>query len=214
MFRTISASARFSSAIDISSPGDVNYAIKESHQKEADVKYSWLSGNLSKALTIILLAFPLAFQPALAASGRKGATVVVTQSSGVQTGELVGVNDSALVLLTKTGDLTIEAALIDSVRIVKKASAIPVAIGFGVAGGAAGLGIAYATGVKSDTIGGGLAIGVGSIAIGALVGVIAGVLMIDSLSKDDVLVFKGRPDGEIKGLLTRLRSQARVTDYR
>jgi hypothetical protein len=74
--------------------------------------------------------------------------------------------------------------------------------------------LAYASGVKSDTVGGGLAIGVGSIAVGGLVGVIAGVLLTDSLAKDEVLVFKGRSEGEVNEMLTRLRGRARVAGYR
>jgi hypothetical protein len=74
--------------------------------------------------------------------------------------------------------------------------------------------LAYASGVKSDTIGGGLAIGVGSIAVGGLVGVIAGVLLTDSLAKDEVLVFKGRSEREVNEMLTRLRGRARVAGYR
>ncbi len=167
-----------------------------------------------RILAICSLTLLVAFQPARLAAEGKGAKVAVTQDSGIQKGELVGVRDSALVLLTEAGDMTIETAQIESVRIVKRASAVPVAIGFGIAGGFAGIGLAYASGVKSDTIEGGFAIGVGSIAIGALVGVIAGLLMTDSLAKDEVLVFKGKSDVEIKELLTRLRSQARVPDYR
>jgi hypothetical protein len=184
------------------------------NEKEADVNRHGLSVNWLKVLTTGFLALFLAFQPALAASGRKGATLVIAQSSGIQKGELIGVKESGLVLLTKSGDLTIETSQIETVRIVKKASTAPVAIGFGVAGGFAGLGLAYASGIKSKDIGGGLAIGVGSIAIGALAGVVAGVLLTDSLAKDEVMVFKGKSDSEIKELLTRLRGQARATDYR
>jgi len=173
-----------------------------------------LTGTWRRILAVCFLTFLVAFQPALPASGSKGAIVAVTQGSGTQKGELVGVRESALVLLTEAGDVTVEIAQIESVRIVKKAAAVPVAIGLGVAGGAAGLGLAYASGVKSDSIGGGLAIGVGSIAIGALAGAIAGILLTDSFAKDEVLVFKGKSDGEIKDLLTRLRSKARVADYR
>jgi len=178
------------------------------------MKYQGLSANRLNALAIVFLVFFLAFPSVLSAAGRKGAKLVVTQSSGFQKGELIGVNDHALILSTEGGDQTIEVAQIESVRIIKKASTLPVALGFGVMGGGAGLGLAYASGVKSDTIGGGLAIGVGSIAVGGLVGVIAGVLLTDSLAKDEVLVFKGRSEGEVSEMLTRLRGQARVTGYR
>jgi hypothetical protein len=160
------------------------------------------------------LALLLAFQPALSASKTRGAAVVVTQASGAQKGELIGVRESALILLTEAGDLTVEVAQIESVRIVKKASKIPVAIGFGIAGGAASYGLALASGVKVNSIGGGFALGVGVIAAGVVGGAIAGIAMADSLASDEVLVFKGRSESEVSELLTRLRSHARVGDYR
>ena len=94
-------------------------------------------------MVIGFLAPIVALHPVVSASRTEGATVVVIQGTGAQKGELVGVRESALVLLTKAGDVTIEAAQIESVRIVKKASPVPAAIGLGIAGGAAGLGLAY-----------------------------------------------------------------------
>jgi outer membrane lipoprotein SlyB len=192
----------------------IRFVPQESRIKEADVNYHGLRENLARTLTTGLLVFFLALPSALSASGREGARLVVAQSSGIQKGELIGVNDHALVLSTERGDQTIEVAQIESVRIVKKANKVAAAVGFGIVGGPAGLGLAYASGIKSKDIGGGLAIGVGAIAIGALAGVVAGILLTDSLVKDEVLVFKGRSDGEVKEMLTRLRGQARVTDYR
>ena len=158
--------------------------------------------------------FFLAFPSVLSAARRKGARLVVTQSSGVQKGELIGVNDRALVLLTEGGDQTIEVAQIESVRIIKKANPIPVAIGFGVAGGFASFGLALASGVKVNSIGGGFALGVGVIAAGVVGGAIGGIAMSDGLAKDEVLAFKGSSDGEVNEMLTRLRGHARVTGYR
>jgi hypothetical protein len=45
-------------------------------------------------------------------------------------------------------------------------------------------------------------------------GAIAGIAMADSLASREILVFKGKSESEVSGLLTRLRSHARVDNYR
>ena len=41
-------------------------------------------------------------------------------------------------------------------------------------------------------------------------GAIGGIAMSDGLVKDEVLVFRGRSDGDVQEMLTRLRGQARA----
>ena len=172
------------------------------------------AGRIGAIMVGSLIGLAMA-HPGLAGEGRSGARVLIKAGGAIQKGELVGVRQDGLVIISEQQISTVPIADIESVRIVHKASKLLAGWAGSFLGGAASIPIARA--VADNTSGDwGDAIGAGSAVLlgGAVVGAVAGVLLADGLAKDEVFVFKGRPVDEIAKNLEQLRKQARIQDYR
>lgn len=169
-------------------------------------------------LAVVGLLAPLAVQPraALGRARTAGAIVVVTSGAGTIKGELIGVRDDAVIILSEKGDETISVSEIESVRIVRRA---PI-LGLGLLGWAAGaaVGLLAAPRINNDDpLGDGMVKLFKNFAyggIGCIVGTGAGVGTALAIGKDKMIVFKGRTKEENTTALKGLRKEARVADYR
>lgn len=154
------------------------------------------------------------------AKKRSGANIVVQRAEGVKIkGELVGVRSDGLVLETKEGAATIPITEIESLWTVKKMSSRSqrASIGMGgLIGGIGGFVAAKMSHIKPSDMGDSIALGelflVGGMVVGA--GVAALVVIVTRTSKGDVYDFKNKSEEKIEAMLTDLRKQARVPDYR
>jgi hypothetical protein len=169
-------------------------------------------------ITAAGLLAALAAQPRAAFGGARtaGATVVVTTGGGAVKGELIGVREDGIVLMSEKGDNTILISEIDNVRIVRHA---PI-LGLGLLGLAVGgaVGFLAAPHIQNeDPLGEGLVKLVKDFAytsIGCIIGIGAGVGTALAIGKDKVIIFKGRTKEENTTALNGLRKEARVSDYR
>lgn len=162
-----------------------------------------------RIVTAIMAALAgfLLFQPApLAAGGRQGTKVVVTQRDGTKTaGELISVSQDALVVLAKPWeDKTLAVSDIRSVRIIRRSRALALGL-IGLAGGAT-VGFVAATRDPEErdpnlTMSWTLATGATLGAFGALVGT--------GLGLDKVLRFDGKPPATVEKYLNKLRPRSR-----
>ena len=165
-------------------------------------------------LAALQTACSLALVPAIEGGGRKGFDVVITQGEGVQKGVLVGVKSDSLVIIGAAGIVTVPVAEIRSVRVIRKLHKVSGGLIGAAAGAVLGLGAAAASGIKTDDWG--EAIGAASLFMlgGMVPGAVAGVLLADQLAKDEVYDLSGRSGQDIEKILGRLRTIARVRDYR
>jgi hypothetical protein len=139
---------------------------------------------------------------------RKGADLIVQKKDGQQVqGELITVKPSSLLLLdAQTGaDVSVELGDLKSIKIIKRSKAWQLGIlGFGLGalyGVIAIQGEAEAPGETfSCTVLCGALSAIPTVLIGAFLG------------KDKTIEISGKSDTEIKGILRKLRHQARVTD--
>ena len=177
----------------------------------------WVRRAAASMGTVGLLA-ALGAQPqaALGRGRTAGATVVVTTGGAAVKGELIGVREDAIVLMSERGDNTILVSEIDNVRIVKRAPIVGLGLLGLVVGGAVGL-LAAPHIHNEDPLGEGIINLVKDFAyasIGCIIGIGAGVGTALAIGKDKVIVFKGKTKEENTTALNGLRKEARVADYR
>ena len=152
----------------------------------------------------------------LAVKGRHGADTVITKKDGrVVKGELIAVKmDSILLLISPWGiDESIGISDISSIRIANRSNALVGAIWGSLLGGFAG---AYIGQEVGEYHGGLLDFSTAFTIIGGAIGVLAGGgggLLIGSHIKERFDIEGKSPEG-IKMILERLRSRARIPDFR
>ena len=132
-------------------------------------------------------------------------------------GELVAVKPSSLLLLDpKTGaDVSIEIGDIAVIIIMKKSKAwTGGAFGFAV-GALAGISIGALIGSISEEDGGGLSFGsfISVVAVFGAISAIPGVIIGAILGTDKTIQVKGKSPEQIKAVLEKLRSRARITNF-
>jgi len=166
-------------------------------------------------LGVLLLA---AISTTLVAKERAGAEVILAKKDGlVVKGELVAIKNDSVLLVDASGggDSSIVISDIRSIKIVKGSKAgLGIAIG-ALVGGAAGALIGHEIGKPN----GGLidvsaAITVGGAAGGVFAGGLAGYLIGHHTKKGEILQFEGESPERIEAILGKLRSLARVPDFR
>jgi hypothetical protein len=173
------------------------------------------SVRILACLVALQCACASAFWPfARGAKGHPGANVVITRAGGFLQGELIGVKPEGLVLLAESGVVTVAPSEIVSLRIKKKMSSGAAGTIGGLVGMSAAIGVAKLSNIQTDDLED--AIGKGSLVLlaGFAVGAVGGILMADGFAKDEVIVFRNKSDTEREQILTRLKQQARVEDYR
>jgi len=152
------------------------------------------------------------------AKERRGTELMITKTDGQQiAGELIAVKPSSLLLLDpKTGaDVSIEIGDIAVIKIMKRSKALTGgAFGFAV-GSLAGISIGALIDSISEDDGGGLSFGsfVFIVAICGAIGALPGMLIGEILGTDKTIQIEGKPPEEIKAVLEKLRSRARITNY-
>jgi hypothetical protein len=141
---------------------------------------------------------------------RKGAELIVQKKDGQQMkGELIAVKPSSLLLLdSQTGaDVSVEIGEIAVIKIMKKSKALTGALGGFLIGGGAGYLVAYATdkeyATDPDTH---------VFLYYGILGLIAGWIAGEALGRDKTIKIEGKSPEEIKAVLEKLRSRARVRE--
>jgi gas vesicle protein len=186
------------------------------------MEHDGISGRLRRVaawLAAVSFLSALAVQPkaALGRARTVGGIVIVTTGTGTVKGELIGVREDALVVMSAKGDDTIPIAEIDSVTIVRRAPAVRFGMILGgVVGAAVGALAAPRTNndasIWRDFNNFGKLLG--RAGIGCLIGAMAGVLTATVIAKDKVVVLKGKTKEETPAALKDLKKEARVSDYR
>jgi hypothetical protein len=179
----------------------------------AGIQLAW-----KKQILIFCVLCLMALSGNLAAKERHGANTVITKKDGrAVKGELIAVKmDSILLLISPWGiDGSIGISDISSIRIAKKSKALIGAISGSLLGGLAG---AYIGQEVGEYHGGLLDFSTAFTIIGGAIGVLAGGgggLLIGSHVKDwEKFDIEGKSPEGIKMILERLRSRARVPNFR
>ncbi len=167
---------------------------------------------LGSRLTFLFLLSLLILFSSLEAGSRRGAEIVVQKSDGQQIhGELIAVKEASLLLLDAESriDVSVNVKEIELVHVLKGPKTGLGAISGLLVGGVVGV---AATGKGSDCgkcpsstsrkiTGGALVGGLGAL-IGALIGASAG--------GNEIIIFKGLPQEQLKIELEKMRSKARI----
>jgi hypothetical protein len=161
------------------------------------------------AVIAIAVAALLIVPGGLAAKEKRGASVIVTRVDGqLFEGELIAVRQDSLVLLGPSGaDVSVSAAEIGSVRIVR-----PSKVGKGAMLG--GLGGALIGGILGGTSGGidEYTASQTAFMLGFVLGAIGGLGVGTLMSVDTIVPFAGEPDAIVRTRLEKLRPYCR--EYR
>ena len=169
-----------------------------------------------RRLILISLIFLFIFSNNLEAGAKRGAEIVVQKNDGSQIrGELIAVKKSSLLLLdSESGiDVSVNTTEIEIVHVLKGPKT-----GLGAISGFLVGGVIGATAVGKDKncgqcpnsarrniIGGALVGGIGAL-IGALIGSSAG--------NNEIIILKNLPQEALESELERIRSKARIRDFR
>ena len=174
---------------------------------------------MKNKIVILLVAFSsLTSSSNLFTKERRGAELMITKTDSQQiAGELIAVKPSSLLLLDpKTGaDVSIEIGDIAVIKIMKKSKAwTGGAFGFAV-GALAGISIGALIDSISEDDGGGLSFGsfISVVAVFGAISAIPGVTIGAILGTDKTIQVKGKSPEEIKAVLEKLRSKARITNF-
>jgi len=174
----------------------------------------------NKVLVLVMVFSLLVCSGKVIAKERRGADLVITKTDGQQiTGELIAVKPSSLLLLdSQTGtDVSADINDIRDIRIVKK-SRLLLGAGGGLLVGAIFGALVGAIGYQEPDGGdpmftsrsGSAGFGAFLFAVpGALAGAVVGILH----GKDETIHLEGKSPEEIKAVMEKLRSQARITDF-
>ena len=172
----------------------------------------------NKVLVLVVVFSLLICSENIMAKDRRGAELMITKTDSQQiAGELVAVKPSSLLLLDpKTGaDVSIEIGDIAVIIIMKKSKAwTGGAFGFAV-GALAGISIGALIGSISEEDGGGLSFGsfISVVAVFGAISAIPGVIIGAILGTDKTIQVKGKSPEQIKAVLEKLRSRARITNF-
>ena len=172
----------------------------------------------NKVLVLVVVFSLLICSENIMAKDRRGAELMITKIDSQQiAGELVAVKPSSLLLLDpKTGaDVSIEIGDIAVIIIMKKSKAwTGGAFGFAV-GALAGISIGALIGSISEEDGGGLSFGsfISVVAVFGAISAIPGVIIGAILGTDKTIQVKGKSPEQIKAVLEKLRSRARITNF-
>jgi hypothetical protein len=152
----------------------------------------------------------------LAAKERHGADTTITMINGrVVKGELIAVKmDSKVLLISSWGiDESIGISEIRSIRIVKNSKALNGTILGSLLGGGMGLIVGFIVmeeypGARENEVLPPLVL------VGALAGGVVGLLIGSPKKEGEIFSFEGRPPEGIRMILEKLRSKAKVPDFR
>jgi len=168
-----------------------------------------------KKFIALFLVFSLMMLSAnLYAKERRGAKLMVTKKDGqLIEGELITVKENSLLLLDAEGkDVSVDIADIKAIKIVRKSKFWSGAgIGFLIGGGTVALLASSEAPVEEGSewlwyLAWGVIFGAPCALIGGLLGAFAGT--------DKTIQIEGRSDLEIKEVQEKLRSKARIPDYK
>ncbi len=169
----------------------------------------------NKVLVLVVIFSILICSENLMAKERRGTELMITKTDGQQiAGELIAVKPSSFLLLDpKTGaDVSIEIGDIAVIRIMKKSKAwTGGAFGF-AAGSLAGISFGALISDMED-----VRLSFGSfifiVAIFGATAAIPGMLIGAILGTDKTIQIEGKSPLEIKAVLEKLRSKARITNF-
>lgn len=168
----------------------------------------------NKVLVLAVILSLLTCSGSLAAKERRGAEVkILKKDKMVLKGELIAVKPASLLLVNSQSgaDLSVNIEDIITITIAKKSKALP---GFGIGLGA-GILATYLIGAAFPPSHEGLAPDLRdlralfAVPIGTLGGLITGMIM----GEDQTLEIVGKSPEEIKAVLEKLRTKARITDF-
>ncbi len=164
-------------------------------------------------IILLLFVFCLAVTSGdLIAKERQGADLLIQKKDGNKIrGELIAIKENSLLLLDTEGvDISVDTRDIKAITIVKKSKTL---LGAGVGFLLGGIGGSlYAT--TTETYDSDLrplafiVYGGGGIILGALIGGITGA----SAGKDKTIQIEGKSDPDIREILSKLRSKARINE--
>jgi len=166
-----------------------------------------------KKLTILTIVFLLLFPYGNLFAKKKGAKLEIWGKGGrFIRGELIAVKQNSLVMMESGTDVSIDIDNIKAIEIEKKSKA-----GLGlILGGFTGALIGRATYTKPKNTGlftPDFGPGVNTLAGGILGGLI-GLAIGAAAGSDETIQIEGKSDSEIKEVLKKLRSKARIPEYR
>ena len=170
--------------------------------------------KITSAFLVITLVILIA--PVLAKE-RRGAELLIQKVDGQQIkGELITVKENTLLLLSPIGsDLSVCIDDVIYIKIVKKSKfmsgairGLPIGLGVGLVMGVMGGVSLWGESDTSDHT----EIFFGSLLGGGIYGFLVGG-GIGALSKDKTFQIKGKSDSEIKEILEKLRTKARISNY-
>ena len=166
-----------------------------------------------KKLVSLALVFSVAMLcPHLDAKERRGAQLKITQKDGGQReGELIAVKPGSLLLQSASGgDVSVELAAIDTIKIVKRSKIGKAAL----IGGGVGAAFGVIAGIVSPgftsrgvaALEGAALFGAGGAAVGGLTGLI--------ISQPETIKIGGMDENRLRATMEKLRKQARVPDFK
>lgn len=159
----------------------------------------------SRLAAAMLIVVGLASPAVTEAQERRGSRLIVTKLDGTQAaGELIAVKPDSLLLLTdSSADLTIALTDIQTVRVVRKSRALPLAIAGFLAGTGEAIWITQRE-PESET-----RITLFWVAIAGGAQALLGTGIGLGLGIDAVIPFAGEPDEAVQGYLKKLRGRSR-----
>jgi hypothetical protein len=184
------------------------------------------------AAAAMLAAFAAHPQPGFGSSRKAGASVIIKTETGKIKGELIGVREDAVVVMSEQGSDAIPVSGIETVTIVKPAPVVAFTLLGTLAGSAIGAATMPHTEIPPPVADGSVnsiaeafadAIGYGiessfkgavHVAVCSSVGALIGWLGAKAVQKNKVIVFKGGSEADKAAALEILKKEARVTHYK
>ena len=161
---------------------------------------------------ILTIVFSLLMSPANSmAKEKRGAELIILKKHGQQNrGELIAVKPASLLLLDSQigADVSVEMGEIAVIKIMKKSKALTGALGGFLIGGGAGYLVAYATDKEYATDP-----ETHVFLYYGILGLIAGWIAGEALGRDKTIKIEGKSPEEIKAVIEKLRTQARITNF-
>jgi len=174
--------------------------------------------NKGKKFVSLFLVFSLLALYGNLYAKKKGAELIVRKKDGQKIkGELIAVKESSLLMLVSGVDVSADISDINVIEIVKKSKTLMGSL-IGLISGA---GVGYLIPLiiysepppgKIDLFGPEYGAKCGA-TIGGILGTVIGAGIGDAAGKNIRIQIEGWPDTEVKEVLEKLRSKARIPDY-
>lgn len=176
----------------------------------------------NRILTLVVLASFLLFisTPDLAAKERRGADLLILEKDGTQIrGELIAVKQNSLLLLDAVSGADVQANIedINAVTIIKRSKAGKGALmGFLAGSGIGVISVLSAGGNHEEDVWAGFFSDIFkalAVALFITAGTVIGLIIGAAAGKDEIIRFEGKSPEQIKGILEKLRSKARIAHF-